>query len=284
MIRAVLAGWILAVSCAAHAACDESSTTADLNDAQARFRAAWEDLDEIGVASAVAAADRAVVCLDEPFQPQDVVPYFQIRGLSAFLRDDLLLATGEFTAATEILPSMKLPSAVAMEGDDWHALYTKLQGRDATERVALPSPVDGWIQVDGTRAEDRPTARPWIFQEFDSQGGVVQTARVSIGDAPPRYDRGQAQDLATSNDPDPVASGNRSRRSLVLLGGGIGAAAAGGASLAIADKIRRNYRTTELESDASILKVNNGAYGVAGWGGVLAGAGLGVSAVIVGEW
>ena len=292
MIRTVLAGWILTVSCVARGACDEPTSSADLEQAHGRFQAAWDDLDDIGVASAVAAADRVVRCLDEPFQTKDIAAYFQIRGLSAFLQGEDALATGEFKAAAEIFPALSLPPAMAHEGDDWHTLYTELQALEHGPRTGLPAPAEGWIAVDGARVDDHPAERPWIFQQFDPDGSVLRTARISARGGLPKYDRqlqiASVPDLDVTRDArseDKSTTRRSGKTSMILLGSGVGAVALGGLSMGIANGKRKEFIDTEPNTQLSQkLEDDNLAFGALGVGGVLVGTGLGIGAVLVAQW
>ena len=187
-------------------------------------------------------AEHAVSCIDEPLTAPDVVTYFQLAGLAAFLEDDKARARDAFRAAQGVLPDYALPSTVATTGDAWYEMYEALRSMPDDARAELTVPKVGWIQVDGARSEEHPSARPWLFQQFDGAGGVVKTEVVWTRQPPPAYETDVAE---APPPPMPVApvSEPHTSRGLAIAGGAV--AAAGLGSLIGAGALRAKYNSPD---------------------------------------
>lgn len=272
------AGWLWAGPGVAFAACDAPTTSRDLQAATTAFHASWAALDVAGVHTAMDRADHALRCIDEPLVAPDVVTWFQLVGLTAFLDDDKPRARDAFRAALAVLPEYDLPSAVAGPDDDWTELYETLRGLPDDGRAPLAPPEQGWVQVDGARAGEHPTGRPWLFQQFDGAGRVVATEVVWTRQPPPAYA------VVTPVEPvprDPAPAG-RPSRGLLAAGLAVGLAGAGGLGGATALKVR--YVQSDDPMQARRLIAPNLVLGSLGWTGVATGAGLAAGAVVVGRW
>lgn len=263
---------------AAAVECDSPTTATDLGDASREFYSAWKQLDAEGVSAAMAEADRALLCIDEPLAAPDVVTYFQLQGLSAFLREDKTAARDAFRAALGVLPDYSLPSTVAAAGDDWYEMYEALRSVPDDQRTSLPTPEHGWVQVDGAKADERPAGRPWLFQQFDASGKVVQTVVVATGEDPPEY-----AVVAPAPEPElPEAPPPKTSKALLtgaIVSGAVGVAGLGGATM-----LKWRYDAIPEPQEADKLIGPNIALGTLGWAGVATGAGLATGAVVVGRW
>lgn len=270
--------WLIVAPGVASAACDAPTTARDLHAATTAFHASWAALDVAGVHTALDQADHALRCIDEPLVAPDVVTWFQLVGLAAFLDEDKTRARDAFRAALAVLPEYDLPSAVAGPDDDWTELYETLRGLPDEGRMALPAPEAGWIHVDGARATEHPTGRPWLFQQFDGSGRVVATQVVWTRQPPPAYVV-PAPLEPVQQDPKRV---DHTSRGLLIAGVAVGVAGAGG--LGGAASLKAQFRQTADLTEAEKLKAPNLVLGSLGWAGVATGAGLATGAVVVGRW
>ena len=233
---------VLWVLCPTTALCCEVDTTSDdLSHAMGRFFAAWENLDEDGVAEARALADDTLGCTAHPLLPTEISLYFQVRGLSDWLGGDTNQALQSFHAAVEIAPDASLPEDAATPDDDWAQLYDQARQRPTSETASLPYPESGWLQVDGARTERYPLYRPWLFQRFNDMGRVVETRVVTSVDVLPQYEVGLS----------PKHARNQKRRRIIgwssvgvgavlMLGGGVAGGLASKANQDLAESCEDN--------------------------------------------
>lgn len=272
---------LLATSAAAQTACEAPTSARDLADASAAFYAGWDQMDAEATHVALGEAEHALRCIDEPLTAPDAVGYFQIVGLGAFLDDDTSKARDAFRAAQGILPNYALPSTIAQPGDDWYEMYEALRSIPDDGRMPLTAPEHGWATVDGARASEHPSARPWLLQQFDTTGAVVQTAVVWTREKPPGWV--EVEPGATPQPaPAPVLERHPSRG---LLAGGIAATAVGLGGLAGAGALRIQHNNPDTPDDVALTLVGtNRLLGGLGYAGVATGAGLVTGALVVGRW
>lgn len=184
------------------------------------------DADRFGTASESVAKD--LDCLTAPLTPQDSARLHLNRGLASFLSEDAPATILAFRAAISADPSVQLPEQVAPPGHPLTERFrTAEQWAPSQTFVRLPPPRRGWLQVDGQRAKQVPTDRPYIFQHLVDDQTVVESAYLSPGDAIPAY----ASVRETTRSARKPLSAN-TKRGLVIAGvalGTVGLASYGGA-------------------------------------------------------
>ena len=265
-------------------ACEVPTTVEQFAEAVAGVYSGWDSLDAEQVRRSVDDATRTLDCLGEVVTSADIAEFYRTRALNSFLSADHVGAKVAFHSAYRLQPSYQLPSAIAGEGHPLHTLWSDAPSLPDPELIELALPADGWLQIDGSRAQRAPDARPYVFQHVGTDGGVKKSALVSAGAIPRYQTRAPAgtQQAGSTGDTMTILPDRSSRKMLVAGGivGGVGVAA-----LATAVGLKGWYRSAP--ADAGEL---NGAvtanYIAAGTGWTLVGvsAGLGTTAVVRGRW
>jgi hypothetical protein len=262
-------------------ACEGAPTHLDeLGDAMAATVLAWEALDAIGVGAASHRAEDVLGCLDESITTIEVAEFFRTSGYAAFLASDFDVARDAFESATALQPSYQVPTRIAGENHPMRMLYEQAKERGSPNTEGLDRPAEGWLTVDGIRANEAPSGRPWVFQRFAADGSVVASALVEHG-AVPDYPVWVAPVVAEST----TVEADRAPLSRPLLIASAATGVAAGIAMGVAGKLRADYRRAPAgEGELQGTIGANRGLGYSGIGlGVVAG-GLGVSAVVVGRW
>ena len=149
--------------------------------------AAFGALDAQAFRAADSEAARLLPCLDEALEPAQVAALHRLHALAAFLARDHAGAVSAFRSMLATAPDYRLSEeAGAAQPPAPHRLPGG--GRDGLGAGApLRAPRQGWVQVDGQRAEQAPADRPWVFQHFSEDGQVLGTSLVPVGGETPAY-------------------------------------------------------------------------------------------------
>jgi hypothetical protein len=181
-LLAGVAVW-LALTTAAEAGCDSASLRQSMTEADAAFLSM--DADAFGVA--VDALHETLSCVASALSTEEVAAYHRTRALAAFFAGDDLSAVASFEAAVSTAPSFELAEDIAPIG---HPLRARLEEARETVRPAdleLQRPAEGWLNIDGVRTLQAPSARPFVFQRFRGDGTVAETRYVAPGSPMPIY-------------------------------------------------------------------------------------------------
>lgn len=217
--------------------CDSRS----LADAVGAAEAAFTDMDERAFRQASDRADAAVPCQSEALSPVGVAGLHRVHALRAFLAQDHARATLEFRAVRGSQPGYGLPEAIAPAGHPLRADFDASAEYAEGAPFPLPPPADGWLQVDGRRAVEAPSGRPYVLQWFADDGAVAGSSWVDVGAPVPEYPRAAA----------PV------RRHGALLGAGVGVAALGAVSYGAAFGTRAAYLRAVDAGDADAIRARH---------------------------
>jgi hypothetical protein len=278
--------WWWLLSSTAHAGCDRAGFRAALAAAESAFG----QLDLAGLQSAAEEAARTLGCSPEPVDAAEAAAYHRVKALTAFTTGDADAALLAFHAARIAWPTWAMPDAWGGPGHPLHALWTRAVDAPPGGVTGAYAPMDGWLVVDGARADTYPSARPYVFQVVGSDGLVELAAWVPAGRPPPNYDsRATVVALAPIPAPPPVPSAAPTppppRREVVqrgLIAAGLATAVASAGVLGGAWVARQDYDDAVIEGDASriersyrwtnALSVTSGM--LAGSGGMLIVGGL----------
>jgi hypothetical protein len=267
----VALGW--AWSTPGFAACSAPTSPVDVQRAVRAAEDAFGALDAAAFRSASEAADQALVCLDAPLTPPDAAAVHRMHALVAFFAGDHSGAAVSFQAMLAVEPGWQPSAALAQVGTDV-----------AAARALAPSPMvpvpdtDGYVQIDGLRAAEYPSGRPFVAQGFDDGGAVRGTAYVVAG-AP--FPAG----LVPRSEPAPAAHGVRGARIGLVAGGGALAAVSVG-SFVRAASIEKHFYDVDSDGVTDTEAVRRTASGhdalvTTGLvGGVLSAASLGFAVAL----
>ena len=266
--------WLMATL--ATAACDLPTLHTDIANAEKAFA----DMEAVGFSGSENNATRTLECLSQPLTPIEVASYHRLEALRSFFDDDHPSTILNFQAMLATQPGYALPDTIAPEGHPLRDDFVAAQQFAVNDTFALKPPAQGWINIDGKRAEAAPSGRPFVFQLFADDGTVVRTAYVPVGSPLPTY---AVKPTTSLVDPDPNGgkTGGGGGGKGALIGTGVGVAAVGlglygGAFVTRGNyddavtagdeaKINSSYKTTNLLTITSL--------GLVGAGGVLVIAG-----------
>jgi hypothetical protein len=142
--------------------------------------------------------------------------------------------------------------------------------------MPLPKPEEGWLDIDGTRADQAPADRSYFLQWVRDDGLVHGTWMAEKGQVPPFPTRGGG---TASN---PHVAGGHGKAGKVLLISGLATGVVGGGSMIGAAVLKEQYlNSTVLTKQQPGRYWANQALGFGGIGLGVVGAGLtGVSLAV----
>ncbi len=247
-------------------------------------------------------ARAALTCMEELLEPEDVAGYHGVAGLAAFLTEDDEGTLASFAAALSADPTWQLPERVAPTD----SVLVELQAQAVDKQGGPVSPMGEtesfFLMVDGEPSLEHPKTRPWVLQVADEDWQVLWSGALAPGEGlphaalnPERYTRGSTALAQALGD-----EGGYDRRTAQRLGYGAAGFGAAGLGLFVASGISKAMRTASqkqcIEDAACVadedswtdrmdgLHHRSVAFGWTGAGCMVAGAGLGVGAVIEGRF
>ncbi len=274
----------------AGAACTAGAGTQEVTAAVERAEGAFGNVDIEEFNAATDAMAALLPCVNEVIPRNTAASIHRMQGLRAFVDRDPERATQAFAAARTIEPAYRFPELLVPEGHPVLRDYDAIP-IDAPVVVEIPKPAGGYIQVDGRTAYERPTAWPVLVQIVSDEGAVRDTAYLRPSDPLPQYtveEKVSRPVAAAGTDtvgggPEPVP---------VTVGPSVPIAALGGVALITsgvmylvangASKAYHDPSTAYTELDG--LRSRTNSMQVASVGLAAAGAGIGVTAVVVGQW
>jgi len=174
---------LLLLTCAALAECPAPTSAAELDSERQRAEFAWVEMDDAAFREHADAVNSALPCVGDALLSEQIAGYFRVRGLVAFLDGDREAAAIEFRAAAAIDPEYEFSAELVPEAHPVRGLYEDSRVVEDLH-VRLPDPADVWLQIDGRRALEAPSGRPWVVQLFDPDGRVEDTHRMEAGGVP----------------------------------------------------------------------------------------------------
>lgn len=167
--------------------CGDATTTNRLHVHLGTAEMAYRDVDPAGLASAMDAARQTMTCLAEPMRPADVAAMHRMVGIGWFAEGDEAATLRAFMATVMVLPQWELPSSLGGEGHPLRDAHELARSLVTDQRTPLSEPAEGWVLVDGQRADGLPVGRPYVFQRFDGSGTVLETLYVDVDQPVPQY-------------------------------------------------------------------------------------------------
>ena len=201
-------------------------------------------------------------------------------GLRAFIDKKEEKAHAAFGAARAIEPAYRFPETMVPPG---HPIMKSYEALDVlkVETREVPPPEGGYFHFDGRPGLDRPVNLPSIAQLFDADGGVEITAYLWPADGMFDYTIGKPAAIPGTE----IVDTPRKGPNLALTIGAGGAALTSGILYGVAASAagKFNSPTTDYE-DGPKLRAQTNTFLVASGGlGVIA-IGMGVGAVVAGQW
>lgn len=271
--------------------CDKPSSSLDLSGAVQRAETAWKEMNDASLNEALQDASTALECIDEVVSSKDVAAFFRAQALGHFLIGDTERALRALWTAKLTQPTYQFPESMAGVDHPLVRMYETVAYRPSEATVPLLAPESGSFFVNGGEDSNPGFAaggRPYVFQQVDEAGGVVQTIAVPAGGRPSYSARVGAKEVLVEDD-DSVAvqaqtvAAKRASRGLLVasLAAGVGSVAA----LAAAGSLRSQYNNAGVEQGTldGVIRANR-AVGVTGVSLGASSLGLGVGAVLVGRW
>lgn len=221
----------------AQAACDPM-TIPELHEELAAAEAAFVAADEVTFFGAAARAVDGIPCLASPLEAPDAIRFHAVRAMVHSVSGQPDAALVAFRAVLELDPSWQMPDALVPAGHPLRSQVEQARSLVPPSSMQLPPPAEGWLVVDGKRTAAAPSDRPFLVQWLE--GDVPRLSQLVI--TPPAVwgwpvapAESQAE-LTPAPDPQPLVElppidhrAHRAATGWVLLGGGVGTAAAGAA-------------------------------------------------------
>ncbi len=260
----------------ASASCPASS--ADVQTALEDAESAFGGMDLGAFRTATDRATEQVGCLREALPRSLAARLHRAEGLRAFVDNDVVRATAAFASARAIEPNYQFPEALVPAEHPVRDRYLQQDPLSGGE-AAVPRPSDGQIEIDGRPGAARPVSRPVVTQWIRADGSIPASAYLWPGE--PIFDyTASAPGVATG----PVVE-KKPRTSIPLvIGAGVAAAAAGGTWLVSNAAYQSYYGDDVAPKDLDALRGRSNSLFFASVGTGVAALGLGVGAVVVGQW
>jgi hypothetical protein len=258
--------WQLSNAFAVPLDCDASTEKSALLALLIEADHAIADLDPDSLGDAVARARDTIRCLGEPLTTLEVAHLYRVSGISWYVTDDLVHAVEDFAVAKAVDPNASIDTAL---GKPLRQTYDAVPPSTG-EKLELPRPTEGYLQIDGTRSEEVPADRGYFAQWLSDEGEVRSSWLVAKGQIPPYPTRG-------GGGPDPVR-GDKPMPGKALLIAGLASGLVGVGSMVGAEVLEGNFensrkRSTQLGSTITLNRT-------LGYGGIgLGAAGVGLMGV-----
>jgi len=250
---------------------DPDRTTLELTTSLESAESSYKNADVDGFLAAADEMDAVLPCVAEIIPRSMVARLHRTFGMRAFVSRNNDRAAEAFSGARAIEPTYVFPPSMVPAQHPMAKLYTEADDTSTTEPV--PKPSLGYVTFDGRRTLDRPYSRVTLMQRVD-EGQVLGTWYLWPADTLPSYE--------VWNPEAPAPSKGLPLSKTLLISAGAAALVAGGTYVA-AGANRGAYNNADVaHKDALRSRTNALVFTSAGVG--LAAAGLGASAVVVGQW
>ncbi len=263
---------------AAHAACPStpSAVEAQLDSAQVAFKL----MDRVAFTSATDAVRAGLECLSEPVTPTLAARVHRVTGLREFFAGNDAGALLAFGAARAIDPAYEFPESIVAAGHPARALYAAATSV-STVTTSTSLPADGALSFDGTPSPYRPSERPTLALHVRADRTVAASSYLWPGDPLFPY---AAATAVVSSAASVAPRGARGPNLPLTIAAGAAGLAAGGAFLLARDSNARFEDLSTPDDELEGLMVQTDTLQTAAIVLGLGGLGLGVGAVVSGDW
>lgn len=272
----LLLGLLLAPAAAAQD-CSQPASSTDLtrtiNDAEATIAA----LDIAAFKEATDRLDALLPCLDDPVTRNVAAEVHRFLGIRAFADRRLEDAEQMFRAARALEPAYQFPDDLIPPGNPIRTAFEQVEYGEPRFEVT-PTPVKGgYLQLDGRTTNQRPLTWATLYQRFDGQGALQDTAYLLPAQPLPAYEVQVGEVPVEIPYDDPVIE---RKRPVALLGATVAAGVATGVlyGIAGANKAKFSNPATPYEQiDGAADRANAFSLASAVTGTATLGLGVGVA-------
>lgn len=167
--------------------CAEPASSTDLTSSIADAQATIARLDIDAFKAATDKLDALLPCLDDPVTRNVAAEVHRFKGIRAFADRDADAATVMFRAGRVLEPGYVMPDDLIPQGNPIRTAYEEVAYGDP-EFDLLPTPAGGgYVQLDGRTTNQRPRTWATLYQRFDGQGALVETAYLMPSTPVPEY-------------------------------------------------------------------------------------------------
>lgn len=269
---------VLLALASAHAACPStpSAVEAQLDSAQVAFKL----MDRTAFTAATDEARANLECLSEPVSPALAARVHRVAGLREFFAGNDAAALLAFGAARAIDGAYEFPESIVPAAHPVRALYAAATSV-STATVGTALPADGALQFDGTPSAFRPSERPTLALHVRADHSVAASAYLWPGD--PLFPYAVATTSMNSVATKTVKPG-RGPNLPMAIAAGVSGLAAGGAFLLARQSHEAFWDEATPESELEGLMIQTDTFQTTAVVLGVAGLGLGVGAVVTGDW
>jgi hypothetical protein len=269
-------------STAARAACPAApaQVEAQLDAAQVAFSAMAGPAFQAATAEVVAGLE----CLSAPLASSLAARVHRVVGLREFVARRESAALQSFAAARAIDPSYEFPTTLVPADHPVRKLFAEALAVPSAA-TPLPAPGNGHLEIDGTTATARADARALVAEWIDASGAVASSGYRWPGDAMIPYPIQEAPVEAAPIAAPREAISRKKGPNTPLTVGAVATLVAAGAVQGLAIVSNANFENPATPRDQlPALQTQTNASQVSAIGLGVVGLGLGVGAVVAGNW
>jgi hypothetical protein len=266
----------------AQAACPTTTTVIDLIEVSESSATAYEAADLQGFIETSSRLDSTLPCVSEPIPRNVAANIHRMMGLRAFVDQKKEKSVGAFGAARAIEPSYRFPETMVPQG---HPIMAGYEAMDisAVASKEVRKPAEGYLHFDGRPGSVRSVELPTVAQLFDGEGAVSVTAYLWPSDGMFDYAEASADVVEITKNPAPIAGRRGPNVPLVLSAGGAAVLSGVFYGVAASASGKFNSPATPYE-DGPKLRAQTNTFLLASGGVGVAAIGLGIGAVVAGQW
>lgn len=211
--------------------CAEPASSTDLTRAINDAEATIAQLDIEAFKAATDRLDALLPCLDDPVTRNVAAEVHRFLGIRAFADRRLDEAEQMFRAARALEPAYAFPDDLIPPGNPIRTAFEEVEYGEPRFETTPPPVNGGYLQLDGRTTNQRPLTWATLFQRYDGQGALQDTAYLLPADALPTYEIqvGEVPVEIPYDDPEIVT-----KRPVALLGATVAAGLATGVLYGIA--------------------------------------------------
>ncbi len=203
------------------AECAEPASSTDLTRAIADAEATIARLDIEAFKEATDRLDALLPCLDDPVTRNVAAQVHRFKGIRAFADRRLDDAEVMFRAGRALEPTYVFPDDLIPPGNPIRTAYEQVEFGTPAYDPLPPPEGGGYIQLDGRTTTQRPRNWATLYQRFEGDGALVETAYLMPDDPVPAYPVQEGEVVVEIPYEDPVFV---DKKPVALLGAAVGTA------------------------------------------------------------
>ena len=264
------------------AACPSSVTVIDVIEVSESSATAYEAADLQGFIETSSRLESMLPCVSEPIPRNVAANLHRMMGLRAFVDQKKDKSEGAFGAARSIEPSYRFPETMVPPG---HPIMARYEAMDISAAASkeVKRPAEGFLHFDGRPGTLRPASLPTVAQLFDGEGAVSVTAYLWPADG--MFDYVEASSDVSEIAVNSQTSVEKRGPNLPLALGAGGAAVLSGVFYGVAASASGKFNSPATPyEDGPKLRAQTNTFLLASGGVGVAAIGLGIGAVVAGQW